>query len=109
MPDPQVLLECFTSELDYLLKLVQSGKIEEDPLVLHDRYREGKGSTKAGKKKVSATSRRAPGACRALTKKGKPCSKKARPGSRFCSIHQEQGKEDARLQDVARLMKELTK
>jgi diacylglycerol O-acyltransferase len=108
MPDPQVLLECFTSELDYLLKLVQSGKIEEDPLVLHDRYREGKGSTKTGEKKTSATSRRAPGACRARTQKGKPCSKKARPGSRFCSVHRDQEKEDARLQDVARLMKALT-
>ena len=108
MPDPEVLLECFKSELDYLLKLVQSGKIEEDPLVLHDRYSEGKGSTKAGEKKVSATSRRAPGACQALTKKGKPCSKKARPDSRFCSIHQDHEKEDARLQDVARLMKDLT-
>ncbi|MCP3954040.1 MAG: wax ester/triacylglycerol synthase family O-acyltransferase [Desulfobacterales bacterium] len=109
MPDPQVLLECFNNELDYMLKLVQSGKVEEDPLVLHDRYSEGQTSAKAGKKRAPAASRRAPGACQALTKKGKPCSKKARPGSRFCTVHKGQEKEDARLQDVARLMKELTK
>ena len=33
---------------------------------------------------------------------------KARPGSRFCGIHRGQEKEDSRLRDVARLMKELT-
>jgi len=106
MPDPQVLLESFNAELEYLLKLVQSGKIEEDPLVLHDRYSENRDTAKAGKKKVTPS--REPGACRALTKKGTPCSKKARPGSRFCGIHKDRDEDDDRLQDVARLMKELT-
>jgi len=101
-----VLLENFNAELDYLLKLVQSGKIEEDPLVLHDRYSENKDPAQAKKKKAAPS--RAPGACRALTKKGTPCSKKARPGSRFCGIHKDRDEDDDRLRDVARLMKELT-
>jgi WS/DGAT/MGAT family acyltransferase len=112
MPDPQVLLECFTSELDYLLKLVQSGKIEDDPLVLHDRYSENRSATQAAEQKAPDGPRVPasiePGNCRALTKKGRRCSKKARPGSRYCGIHRGQEKEDSRLKDVARLMKELT-
>jgi diacylglycerol O-acyltransferase / wax synthase len=106
MPDPQVLLECFNNELDYLLKLVKSGKIEEDPLVLHDRYSENR--EKAGSSQPAAAANRDPTACRALTKKGRPCSKKARPGSRFCGIHRDREEADSRLKDVTRLMKDLT-
>ncbi len=112
MPDPEVLLECFNSELDYLLKLVQSGKIEEEPLILHDRYSENRNADTVGEKPEPASPRAAergdPAACKALTKKGRPCSKKAQPGSRYCGIHRHQDKEDSRLKDVARLMKELT-
>jgi diacylglycerol O-acyltransferase / wax synthase len=106
MPDPQVLLECFNNELDYLLKLVKSGKIEEDPLVLHDRYSENRG--KAGSGQQAAAENRDPTACQALTKKGRPCSNKARPGSRFCGIHRDREEADSRLKDVTRLMKDLT-
>jgi diacylglycerol O-acyltransferase len=112
MPDPQVLLACFDNELEYLLTLVQSGKIEEDPLVLHDRYNETRDVEKPDEKKETPAPRPAaagePATCKALTKKGRPCSKKARPGSRYCGIHRPQEKEDSRLKDVARLMKELT-
>ena len=113
MPDPQVLLEGFSNELDTLLKLVQSGKIEEDPLVLHDRYSENRAANKAGQKRKPTAPRAGkpgePATCKAVTKKGRPCSKKARPGSSYCGIHRHQEKEDTRLKDVARLMKELTK
>ncbi len=40
MPDPEVLLEGFEEEFNHLLGLVQSGKIYDVPLVLHDRYQE---------------------------------------------------------------------
>ena len=42
MPDPEVLLEGFENEFNHLLELVQSGKIDDEPLVLHDRYEEAR-------------------------------------------------------------------
>jgi diacylglycerol O-acyltransferase len=42
MPDPEVLLEGFEDEFNTLLELVQSGKIDDAPLVLHDRYTEAR-------------------------------------------------------------------
>jgi diacylglycerol O-acyltransferase len=42
MPDPEILLEGFEEEFNSLLELVQSGKIYDEPLVLHDRYKEAR-------------------------------------------------------------------
>ncbi len=70
MPDPEALLEGFEAEFNHLLDLVQSGKLYEEPLVLHDRYQESR--------------------CRSLTKTGDRCKKRARAGSDYCSIHQPQ-------------------
>ena len=108
MPDPQVLLESFNNELDTLLKRVQSGKIEEDPLVLHDRYSENRAAGKTEPEALKSGKPGAPAPCAAVTRKGRPCGNKARPGSRYCGIHRHQEKEASRLKDVARLMKELT-
>ncbi len=112
MPDPQVFLECFIKELGYLENLVQSGKIEDDPLVLHDRYAETKKPVKPveeNREAVRAARQAAdPAQCRALTKKGRPCSKKALPEMHYCGTHKHLAEEDTRLKDVTRLMKELT-
>lgn len=67
MPDAEVLLEGFESEFSHLLDLVDSGKIEHEPLVLHDRYQETR--------------------CKGLTKNGQQCRRRAAPGSQYCSLH----------------------
>ncbi|MBC8178697.1 MAG: wax ester/triacylglycerol synthase family O-acyltransferase [Desulfobacteraceae bacterium] len=67
MPDPEVLLEGFEDEFNYLLDLVNSGKIFDEPLVLHDRYQEAR--------------------CKALTKSGEQCKKRAMAGLGYCNVH----------------------
>jgi len=78
MPDPEVFLEGFEDEFDYLLDLVKSGKIFDEPLVLHDRYQEAR--------------------CKALTRSGEQCKKRAMPGSEYCNIHQAGAEEDIQAQ-----------
>lgn len=107
MPDPEVLLEGFEDEFNHLLDLVQSGKIYDEPLVLHDRYKESE-SAKKRRKKESAEDDSEPGRCIAYTKTGKRCSKKALADSEYCHVHQHLYEEDTVLQDVAQIMKELT-
>ena len=68
MPDPEVLLEGFEDEFNYLLSMVKSGKIFDEPLVLHDRYQEAR--------------------CKALTKSGEQCKKRSVPGLAYCKLHQ---------------------
>ena len=67
MPDGEALLEGFEGELAHLVRLVESGDIEEEPLVLHDTYQEMR--------------------CKALTRGGEQCKKRAAPESEYCSIH----------------------
>ena len=84
LPDPEVLLEGFEEEFNYLLELVKSGKIYHGPLVLHDRYQE------AQQKKIEKPETRdadSPRQCKALTKAGKRCRRRAMPGSDFCNTH----------------------
>lgn len=89
MPDPEVFLEDFEDEFNYLLGLVKSGKIFDEPLVLHDRYQEAR--------------------CKALTKSGEQCKKRSMPGSEYCSIHRpEKPERDSRAQDLAEILKELS-
>ena len=68
MPDPEVFLEGFEDEFNYLLDLVKSGKIFDEPLVLYDRYQEAR--------------------CKALTKSGEQCKKRSIPGLEYCKVHQ---------------------
>lgn len=42
VPDPEALLEGFEEDFNYLLNLVNTGKIDGEPLVLHDRYEEAR-------------------------------------------------------------------
>jgi len=74
MPDGEALLEGFEAELAHLVKLVESGEIEEEPLVLHDTYQEMR--------------------CKALTREGTQCKKRAVAGSEYCGIHVEMTDKD---------------
>jgi len=145
MPDPEVLLEGLEDEFNYLLDLVKSGKIEDDPLVLHDRYQETrciglkKNGEQCGKralpgslycnvhgpdseKEIRAQGERGAGVedggetdtipdasqarCKALTKTGRRCKKRAALDSGFCNLHQRSARqEDA--QEIAQILKEL--
>ena len=107
MPDPEVLLEGFEDEFNHLLELVQSGKIEDEPLVLHDRYQETQAAAEAQESKQSREETH-PTVCKAVTKSGKRCKNKARAGKDTCSVHQRQSKTDNRLKDVAQIVKELS-
>ncbi len=108
MPDPEVLLEGFEDEFNHLLELVQSGKIDDEPLVLHDRYEEARLSAEA---EASQQDRKTagPAVCAALTKSGERCKNRARAGTRFCRVHRDQAEADNRLKDVAQIVKELSR
>ena len=107
MPDPEVLLEGFEEEFNHLLGLVQSGKIYDEPLVLHDRYKEAQNTEMSkGEKKSSKAHDTRPTQCKATTKKGSQCKRRALPGSGYCGSHKRL-EEDTKFQDVARIMKEL--
>ncbi len=111
MPDPEVLLEGFEDEFNDLLDIVNSGKIYDEPLVLHDRYKEARSIKKEGEKKdkkEKIADDLDPGRCIAHTKTGKRCSKKTLENSEYCHVHQHLHEEDTVLQDVAQIMKELT-
>ncbi len=68
MPDPEKLLEGFEDEFKAMLKLVQSGKIDESPLVLHDRFEENR--------------------CKGTTQAGKRCKRPSPQDSQYCRLHQ---------------------
>ncbi len=74
MPDGEALLEGFEEELAHLVQLVESGDIEEAPLVLHDTYQEMR--------------------CTALTREGEQCKKRSIPGSEYCRIHDQVSQKD---------------
>ncbi len=107
MADPEILLEGFEEEFNSLLALVQSGKIDDEPLVLHDRYSEARSA--ASTVKMTAVGEETPQApCRALTKTGKACKNKALADSDYCRVHQQKAVEEMQLQDVAKIIQELT-
>jgi WS/DGAT/MGAT family acyltransferase len=112
MPDPEVLLEGFEEEFNYLLELVQTGKIYDEPLVLHDRYKEAQDATKNQKEEDADDSpsdhpEKQYGRCRAVTKSGKPCRNKAVNDSGYCKVHSTVSEEGSQIKDVVQLMKEL--
>jgi WS/DGAT/MGAT family acyltransferase len=107
MPDPEVLLEGFEDEFNHLLELVQSGKIDDEPLVLHDRYQEAQDAAQAQEQQQSQEVSQ-PAVCTAITKSGQRCKNKAKASTEFCRVHQDQAKTDNRLKDVAQIVKELS-
>ncbi len=106
MPDPEVLLEGFEDEFNMLLDLVKSGKVYDEPLVLHDRYKEAQTATKA-QKSGEGDEKAGPVKCQGVTRKGKPCRNRPLPGSGYCGVHQQLAEEESQLQDVAQIMREL--
>ncbi|RPJ82527.1 MAG: wax ester/triacylglycerol synthase family O-acyltransferase [Deltaproteobacteria bacterium] len=107
MTDSDVLLEGFEEEFNYLLELVQTGKIYDEPLVLHDRYKEAQDAAKLEEDGDSDESKEKNDRCRAVTKSGKKCRNKAVPGSGYCKMHSDYAEEDSQIKDVVQLMKEL--
>jgi diacylglycerol O-acyltransferase / wax synthase len=106
MPDPEILLNGFEEEFNYLLELAKSGKIDDAPLVLHDRYQESQAAGRADRQEP-ADANLTPAMCLALTKNSRPCKNKALAGSDYCRIHRQKAEADSQLKDVAQIMKDL--
>lgn len=106
MPDPETFLTGFEDEFNYLLDIVQSGKINEGPLVLHDRFEEKK-SEKPGVASEKKSMPSHPDRCRAMTKSGKQCRNMATKGQSVCYSHRHADKEENLLDDVTQIMKSL--
>lgn len=112
MPDPETFLEGFEEEFNYLIDLVQSGKINEGPLVLHDRFQEARAAASVTSGMVprhTAGTDQSGGQCRAVTKSGKQCRNRALAGGSFCRHHkdQEPAEDEVLLEDVAQIMRDL--
>lgn len=84
MPDPEVFLEGFTREFAEMTQRVRSGRIDADPLVLHDRYTEARGETASDPVKATLGRRTR---CRAATRQGKRCKNNAIEDSPYCATH----------------------
>ena len=107
MADPEILLEGFEEEFNTLLELVQSGKIYDEPLVLHDRYKEARSAADTVEiADVADEQSQVP--CIAMTKTGNACKNRALANSDYCRVHQQKAEEEIHLQDVAKIMRELT-
>jgi len=91
-----------------LLDLVQSGKIYDEPLVLHDRYKEAQSKSGATAPDPDASPSVAV-VCQAITRKGTACKNKVLSGSDYCSVHQQMAEQDTQLRDVAQIMRDLTR
>lgn len=117
MPDPENLLEGFQDEFDYLLKLVQSGKIYDKPLVLYDRFKEPALINKNRKTNKDTASAKDTvdkenidtdiTRCKAYTKTGKQCSNNALEDSDYCHVHQQYQEKEIILHDVEQIMRDL--
>jgi diacylglycerol O-acyltransferase len=106
MPDPETLLQGFEEEFNHLIDIVQSGKIDQDPLVLHDRFEEKK-SQQPDFESSRQSKEFQPGFCRALTQSKKQCRNKAVKGESFCRIHKKPSQKESLLNDVTQIMKDL--
>ncbi|HCY83975.1 MAG TPA: wax ester/triacylglycerol synthase family O-acyltransferase [Desulfobacteraceae bacterium] len=122
MPDPETFLEGFEDEFNYLIDIVQSGKINEGPLVLHDGFEAkkkaktqevsqkalaGEGDKKT-KEKGNGKGAAEPAMCEAYTKAGKPCRNHAVDGTPYCRAHMHFQEEDSLLRDVRQIMRDLS-
>lgn len=116
MPDPETFLEGFEDEFNYLIDIVQSGKLNEGPLVLHDRFEE-KQSQDKDKERINKKEKLVKDAkvedvplkqCEAYTKAGKKCKNKAIQGSTFCHAHRKYKDEGSLLHDVKQIMRDLS-
>lgn len=119
MPDPETFLEGFEDEFDYLIDIVQSGKLDEGPLVLHDRSGAGKNHPEspegeapehsaAPPEKQTPADHKDPKPCAAYTKAGSRCKNKAMAGSSYCHAHRQLEEEGELLKDVRQIMRDLS-
>ncbi len=118
VPDPESVLEGFSEDFKYLMGLVRSGRIFDGPLVLHDRYAEGRAKTGDAPSVPESTPKSALNAgedpaagipvgrnggddrCRAITAQGTRCRKSAGGESPFCHIHQRAGAGAVRTEEA---------
>ena len=107
MPDPETFLEGFEDEFNYLIDIVQSGKINQGPLILHDRFAE-KESEEAPPVQEETGEDMEPIFCQAYTKAGKECRNRAVAGKKFCYAHREYKAEETLLNDVRQIMRDLS-
>jgi len=110
VPDPEAILEGFEDDFNQLLDLINSGKLNEEPLVLHDRFEESKTDeieagfsgddsgpdsncepeTETENENENENGAPAkPAKCSAITKSGRQCRNLALTESAFCSVHQQ--------------------
>ena len=114
MPDPETFLEGFEDEFNYLIDIVQSGKINEGPLILHDRFAEKKSTQSPSQSQTGEHKNEnkgedgKPGICQAYTKAGKKCRNKVAPGTVFCHAHRQYQPEGTLLNDVKQIMRDLS-
>jgi diacylglycerol O-acyltransferase / wax synthase len=110
MPDPETLLEGFEDEFNYLIDLVQSGKINEGPLILHDRFAERASAKKPRSQEEmdKPDKNMEPALCQAYTKAGKKCRNKAVAGKAFCHTHRQYKTTGSLLNDVKQIMRDLS-
>jgi diacylglycerol O-acyltransferase len=106
MPDPETLLEGFEEEFNYLIDIVKSGKINEGPLVLHDRFAESKQNQPLLKEETIIEALHTQ--CEAYTKIGKRCLNKAVSGTTFCNAHKKYEDKESLLNDVKQIMRDLS-
>ncbi len=104
MPDPEVLLDGFEDEFNHLVQLVQSGKIDEDPLVLNDRYAEAQATADDNPLEKPA---HPPAKCCAITQSGRQCKNLALAGLSYCAVHRNQASENQQVKDIAEIMRAL--
>ena len=107
MPDPETFLEGFEDEFNYLVDIVQSGKINQGPLILHDRFAE-KESQKNTLAQEGTGEEIKPLPCEACTEDGKKCTDTAVPGKKFCPKHMDYQAEESLLNDVQQIMRDLS-
>ncbi len=86
VPDPERILEGFTTGFDNLLAMVEAGRIDEAPLVLHDRYAEARSEAALESPAAEENGERVQ--CQGITRSGRQCKRVAIAGSRYCSLHQ---------------------
>jgi len=107
MPDPETFLEGFEDEFNYLIDIVHSGKINQDPLILHDRFAENALKKASPVQETPGDSIEA-NFCRAYTKAGEKCRNKAMSGKSFCYAHRHFKSEESLLDDVSQIMRDLS-
>ncbi|MBF0224230.1 MAG: wax ester/triacylglycerol synthase family O-acyltransferase [Desulfobacterales bacterium] len=89
VPDPDVIITGFKEEFEFLFDFVQSGKMDNQTLVLNDRYMESMESMESMQKTEESVALSYTGMkrCMAMTKSGRQCRNLVLHGSQYCYVH----------------------